>query len=81
MYREQLLLPMNLNKPSNHFLQPLFGVSIFFVTPCKEQKQTGFCTGALTISGISGVPTQVTTNWEMQNNGKMQRTNLLQQKP
>ena len=34
MYREQLLLPMNLNKPSNHFLQPPFGVSIFFVTPC-----------------------------------------------
>ena len=34
MYKEQLLLPMNLNKPSNHFLQPLFGVSIFFVTPC-----------------------------------------------
>ena len=30
MYREQLLLPMNWNKPSNHFLQPLFGVSIFF---------------------------------------------------
>ena len=32
MYREQLLLPMNLNKPSNHFLQPLFGGSIFFYT-------------------------------------------------
>ena len=36
MYREQLLLPMNLNKPSNHFLQPLFGASIFFVTPCMQ---------------------------------------------
>ena len=36
MFREQLLLLMNLNKPSNHFLQPLFGVSIFFVAPCKS---------------------------------------------